>query len=124
MRPEVGSTSRLIIRIVVVLPQPDGPTSTAICPAPTSSERSLTATVPSVYCLRTWSSTIIDSRAPAPLGCTVMALPAAADCLVRNSWICGKYLSTRRHIILSDLRQHVILTVVAVAIGFAISVPL
>ena len=53
-----------------------------------------------------------------------MVLPAAADCLVRNSWICGKYLSTRRHIILSDLRQHVILTVVAVAIGFLISVPL
>jgi osmoprotectant transport system permease protein len=53
-----------------------------------------------------------------------MILPAAGDCLVRNSWICGKYLSTRKHIILSDLREHVILTVVAVAIGFALSVPL
>lgn len=52
-----------------------------------------------------------------------MILPAA-DCLVRNSWICGKYLSTRRHIILSDLRQHITLTVVAVVIGFLVSVPL
>ena len=50
-----------------------------------------------------------------------MVLPHAADCLVRNSWICGKYLSTRRDTILTDLKQHVILTVVAVAIGFAVS---
>ena len=49
---------------------------------------------------------------------------AAGDCLIRNAWICGKYLSTRKHIILSDLREHVILTVVAVVIGFALSVPL
>lgn len=53
-----------------------------------------------------------------------MVLPAAGDCLVRNSWICGKYLSTRRHIILADLRQHITLTVVAVVIGFLVSVPL
>lgn len=53
-----------------------------------------------------------------------MILPATSDCLVRNSWICGKYLSTRRHIILADLRQHITLTVVAVAIGFLVSVPL
>ena len=32
MRPPVGSISRLIIRSVVVLPQPDGPTSTQISP--------------------------------------------------------------------------------------------
>lgn len=53
-----------------------------------------------------------------------MILPAAGDCLLRNSWICGKYLSTRKDTILTDLRQHVILTVIAVAIGFALSVPL
>ena len=53
-----------------------------------------------------------------------MILPAATDCLVRNSWICGKYLSTRRHIILADLRQHITLTVIAVVIGFLVSVPL
>jgi osmoprotectant transport system permease protein len=53
-----------------------------------------------------------------------MILPASGNCLIRNEWICGEYLSTRKHIILSDLREHVILTVVAVAIGFALSVPL
>jgi osmoprotectant transport system permease protein len=53
-----------------------------------------------------------------------MILPASGSCLIRNEWICGEYLSTRKHIILSDLREHVILTVVAVAIGFALSVPL
>ena len=34
---------RLTIRIAVVLPQPDGPTSTQISPAGTSSERWSTA---------------------------------------------------------------------------------
>jgi osmoprotectant transport system permease protein len=53
-----------------------------------------------------------------------MALPAAGDCLLRNAWICGEYLSTRKRIILADLRQHVMLTVVAVVIGFLMSVPL
>ena len=53
-----------------------------------------------------------------------MIPPAASDCLVRNAWICGKYLSTRRHIILTDLRQHITLTVVAVVLGFLVSVPL
>lgn len=53
-----------------------------------------------------------------------MSLPVAASCLVRNAWICGDYVSTRRDMILSDLRQHVILTVIAVSIGFALSVPL
>jgi osmoprotectant transport system permease protein len=53
-----------------------------------------------------------------------MILPGAGDCLMRNSWICGKYLSTRKSIILHDLREHVILTLIAVVIGFAISVPI
>lgn len=53
-----------------------------------------------------------------------MSLLAAGNCLTRNAWICGDYLSTRRDTILADLRQHVILTVVAVAIGFALSLPL
>ena len=46
MRPLVRSMRRLIIRSVVVLPQPEGPTSTQISPSPTSSERSSTAMVP------------------------------------------------------------------------------
>ncbi len=46
--PDVGSMSRLTILSEVVLPQPDGPTSTQIRPAGTVSERSLTA--PGVPC--------------------------------------------------------------------------
>src|SRR3990170_8960168 len=41
--PEVGSTMRFIIFRVVVLPHPDGPTSTTISPSDTSNERSPTA---------------------------------------------------------------------------------
>ena len=47
MRPVVGSISRLIIFIVVVLPQPDGPTSTASSPAAKVRSSSATPTVPS-----------------------------------------------------------------------------
>ena len=39
MSPSVISTVRLTIRIAVVLPQPDGPTSTQISPAGTSRVR-------------------------------------------------------------------------------------
>ncbi len=45
--PDVGSTIRLIIRIDVVLPQPDGPTKTVSVPSGTSRFRLSTATVPS-----------------------------------------------------------------------------
>ena len=47
MSPSVMSTSRLTIFIAVVLPLPDGPTSTQISPAGTSSDRSLMAGVDS-----------------------------------------------------------------------------
>ena len=47
MRPEVGSMSRFTIIIVVVLPQPDGPTSVTSSPSATSKDRSSTARVPS-----------------------------------------------------------------------------
>ena len=57
--PEVGSIIRLIIRIDVVLPQPDGPTNTVSVPAGTSSVRSSTATVPSGYRLVTFVKVII-----------------------------------------------------------------
>ena len=43
MSPSEIVTVRLTIRIAVVLPQPDGPTSTQISPAGTSSDRSRTA---------------------------------------------------------------------------------
>src|SRR5262245_26906226 len=56
--PLVGSTIRLIIRSVVVLPHPDGPTRTVICPVGISRSRSSTATVPSAYRLVTPSKVI------------------------------------------------------------------
>ncbi len=59
-RPLVGSTSRLTIFMVVVLPQPDGPTRTHTSPAPTSSERSVTAGGPSPYRLVTCSKATTD----------------------------------------------------------------
>ena len=47
IRPLVGSTRRFTIFIVVVLPQPLGPTRTLSSPAATSRSSSCTATVPS-----------------------------------------------------------------------------
>ena len=54
MRPDVGSMSRLTILSVVVLPQPDGPTSTQISPS-RDVERELAAPRPEPfgYCLLT-----------------------------------------------------------------------
>src|SRR5919108_1212074 len=46
MVPPEGSMSRLIIFMVVVLPQPEGPTKTTVSPRPMSMERSLTAASP------------------------------------------------------------------------------
>ena len=49
---------------------------------------------------------------------------AAGNCLKQNSWICGEYLTTRKHIILSDLHEHIVLVLVAVIAGLIIAVPL
>src|SRR5690606_1146255 len=49
MVPSVGSTIRLIMRRVVVLPQPEGPTRTVIERSGISSDSRSTATVPSGY---------------------------------------------------------------------------
>ncbi|MCB5908678.1 ABC transporter permease [Streptomyces pinistramenti] len=46
------------------------------------------------------------------------------DCLARNDWICGDYLSTRRHILLDAVLEHVQLTVVSVLLGLVIALPL
>ena len=75
MRPEDGSTRRLIIRIVVVLPQPEGPTSTASWPSGTSRVNSCTATVPSAYSLRTESRRIIDPSPFALAGLPFCSVP-------------------------------------------------
>lgn len=46
------------------------------------------------------------------------------DCLARNEWICGEYLSTRRQILLDAVVQHLELTAVSVLIGLVIALPL
>src|SRR4051812_49324740 len=58
--PDVGSIVRLIIRRLVVLPQPDGPTNTVICPVGSSRDSLSTATVPSGKALVTSSNVIIE----------------------------------------------------------------
>jgi osmoprotectant transport system permease protein len=46
------------------------------------------------------------------------------DCLARNEWICGAYLSTRREILWDATLQHLQLTFVSVALGLLLAVPL
>ncbi|WP_329026776.1 ABC transporter permease [Streptomyces sp. NBC_00690] len=46
------------------------------------------------------------------------------DCLARNDWICGEYLSTRRQILWDSVQQHLQLTAVSVLIALALAVPL
>ncbi|MFJ2401025.1 ABC transporter permease [Streptomyces xanthochromogenes] len=46
------------------------------------------------------------------------------DCLARNEWICGAYLTSRGHILWDAVVQHLQLTAVSVAIGLLIAVPL
>ncbi|MFJ8232936.1 ABC transporter permease [Streptomyces sp. NPDC094448] len=52
--------------------------------------------------------------------------PGAApdDCLARNDWICGAYLSTRREILQDAVLQHLQLTTVSVALAVVVAVPL
>ena len=54
--PALGFSSPAIIRSAVLLPHPDGPTSTSTSPLATVSDRSSTATVPAPNSLRTWIS--------------------------------------------------------------------
>lgn len=46
------------------------------------------------------------------------------DCLARNEWICGEYLTTRRQILLDAVLQHLQLTVISVLVGLALAIPL
>ena len=46
------------------------------------------------------------------------------NCLEANSWICGKFISTRQHELMAALGQHIELTVETVLIALAISLPL
>ena len=62
IRPPVGSIIRLIIRSDVVLPHPDGPTSTVIWPVGASKVSSSTALVPSGKCFETASNRIMPTN--------------------------------------------------------------
>ncbi|WP_460445344.1 ABC transporter permease [Angustibacter aerolatus] len=45
-------------------------------------------------------------------------------CLIRNDWICGEYLRTRKTEILDSLGQHALITLVSVVLAILVSVPL
>ncbi|MFD4633663.1 ABC transporter permease [Streptomyces sp. NPDC058284] len=49
---------------------------------------------------------------------------AEQNCLVTNDWICGEYLRTRDQELIDATLQHVGITVVSVAIGVAVALPL
>jgi osmoprotectant transport system permease protein len=54
----------------------------------------------------------------------VHAATLADNCLVRNEWICGEYVSTRADELWGATAEHLYITVVAVALGVLISAPL
>src|ERR671917_590540 len=75
--PSVGSMSLLTIRIVVVLPHPDGPTKTQISPSGISKERSFTtARSEPEYVLLTPLNLIIAS--PVRPGVVLFAIDAGS----------------------------------------------
>jgi len=45
-------------------------------------------------------------------------------CLAENAWVCGEYLRTRQDQLIDATRQHVYITVVSVAIGLLVAMPL
>lgn len=49
---------------------------------------------------------------------------AAPGCLQRNDWICGEYLRTRSDLIVEATVQHVELTLISVAVGLVLALPL
>src|SRR3954470_15693512 len=118
MWPEDGSTSLLIIFSVVVLPHPDGPTSTQTSPSGTSRLSSWT-TVRPPKCLLTDSSRSIAARGYSRpvLGPTVLAQST-------EPWIRWDWVADHTDEILKALREHIVLTAIAVGVGLVIAVPL
>jgi osmoprotectant transport system permease protein len=52
------------------------------------------------------------------------AVTLPENCLVRNDWICPLYVQTRESILWAAIRQHLYLTVVSLALGVLLAVPL
>jgi osmoprotectant transport system permease protein len=50
--------------------------------------------------------------------------PAGDNCMVRNDWICGEFLTSRAELLTDALVQHVWITVVSVLIGLVVALPL
>jgi osmoprotectant transport system permease protein len=48
----------------------------------------------------------------------------ADNCMVRNEWICGEFLSSRSEQLTDALVQHIWITVVSVLIGLVVALPL
>lgn len=46
------------------------------------------------------------------------------NCMVTNEWICGEYLRTRSQELVDATVQHVLITVVSVALGLLVALPL
>jgi osmoprotectant transport system permease protein len=46
------------------------------------------------------------------------------NCLVRNEWVCGEYVLTRAGTLLAETREHIGITLVSVALGVLVAVPL
>lgn len=58
------------------------------------------------------------------LGYRPLVTLLAQGCLASNAWLCGDYVTSRRQEILSAAEQHLILTVVSVALGLVVAAPL
>ncbi|GAB4068405.1 glycine betaine/carnitine/choline/L-proline ABC transporter permease ProW [Angustibacter speluncae] len=54
----------------------------------------------------------------------VHAATVADNCLVRNDWVCPDYVTTRSTELAEALTQHVLITVVSVALGVVLAFPL
>lgn len=50
--------------------------------------------------------------------------PPGDNCMVRNEWICPAYLDSRSELLTEALVQHVWITLVSVAIGLVVALPL
>jgi osmoprotectant transport system permease protein len=50
--------------------------------------------------------------------------PLSAGCLERNDWLCGEYLSSRKSDLVDAFVEHIELTLISVAIGVVVAVPL
>jgi osmoprotectant transport system permease protein len=54
----------------------------------------------------------------------IHAVTLPDNCLVRNDWVCPLYVQTREAILWGAIRQHLYLTVVSLALGVVLAVPL